>query len=352
MAHIVVALSGGVDSGVTAALLKREGHFIEAAHMRTGFYVGDQARGTCHNAERIAEYLSIPFHVWDLSSDFKHEVVDYFVQTYLNGRTPNPCVVCNLRIKFGPFLQRAKDLGADFLATGHYARKEWDPAAGKYLLKKGIDPEKEQSYFLHRLGQSQLSLVLFPLGGRHKKEVKQIAHALGLSPLVTPESQEFCFLGRQNYTKFINEMVGSDQLEGDVVDTCGNVLGHHRGVHYFTVGQRRGLNLPSTEPYYVLEIVSSLNRVVVGRKRELLCSEAVVDQVNWIVEPRAEQFYASTRIRFRHREVHSTIYLIDRTTVRVVFDNEVRAVTPGQAAVFYDGEVVLGGGWIRESIKI
>jgi len=351
MAYIVVALSGGVDSAVATALLKEQGHIIEAAYMKTGFHGGGGVIGTCYNAERIADFLSVPFHVWDLSPDFKSEVVDYFVHSYLGGRTPNPCVVCNPRIKFGPFLERARDLGADFLATGHYARKEWVVSTGRYLLKKGVDPQKDQSYFLHRMTQAHLDSVLFPLGGMLKEDVKKIAQTLGLNRLAAPESQEFCFLGRQNYTEFISERMGLCLDEGEIVDTRGNVLGRHQGVHRFTVGQRRGLNLPSTEPYYVVEIVPSRNKVVIGRKKELFSIGAVVDHLTWIVEPRAKTFSASTRIRFRHREAPSTIHILDDSTVSVMFDSHVQAVTPGQAAVFYDDDVVLGGGWIRESIK-
>jgi tRNA-specific 2-thiouridylase len=351
MAHIVVALSGGVDSAVAAALLKQQGHVIEAAHMKIGFHGGGEVSGTCHNAERIAEFLSVPFHVWDLSSDFKSEVVDYFVHSYLSGRTPNPCVVCNPRIKFGSFLERARGLGADFLATGHYARKERVVSTGRYLLKKGVDPQKDQSYFLHRMTQAHLNSVLFPLGGMLKEDVKKIAQVLGLDRFTAPESQEFCFLGRQNYTEFISEQMDLCLDEGEIVDTRGNVLGRHQGVHRFTVGQRRGLSLPSTEPYYVVEIVPSRNKVVIGRKQELFSIGAVVDHVTWIVEPQAKAFSASTRIRFRHREALSTIHILDDSTVNVVFDSHVQAVTPGQAAVFYDGDMVLGGGWIRESIK-
>jgi tRNA-specific 2-thiouridylase len=351
MAHIVVALSGGVDSAVTAALLKEQGHAVEAAHMKTGFHGKSGIEGTCHNAERIAAFLSIPFHVWDLSSDFKTEVVNYFIHSYLQGRTPNPCVVCNPRIKFGPFLERARGLGADFLATGHYARKERVDATGRYLLKKGVDPQKDQSYFLHRMTQAQLNLVLFPLGEMLKEEVRKIAQALGLSRLAAPESQEFCFLGRRSYKEFISEEMGLYMGEGEIVDARGKVLGRHQGMHRFTIGQRHGLNLPSTEPYYVLEIIPSQNRVVIGRRQELFSIGAVVDQVLWMVEPKAKAFSASTRIRFRHKEAPSTIHILDDSKVRVVFDNKVQAVTPGQAAVFYDHDVVLGGGWIREAIK-
>jgi tRNA-uridine 2-sulfurtransferase len=351
MAHIVVALSGGVDSAVAAALLKEEGHFVEAGHMMTGFHSGDRTPNALKNAERIAEHLSITFHVWDLSADFKNEIVDYFIRSYLNGLTPNPCVVCNPEIKFGSFLQKARELGAGFVATGHYACKVWDITTGRWLLKRGVDQQKDQSYFLHRMSQAQLSPALFPLGGMHKKQVKEIADDLGLGRLTTPESQEFCFLGRRNYTDFINETFDCSQRAGELVDTCGNFLGRHKGVHCFTVGQRRGLNLPSTEPYYVLEIIPSLNRVVIGRKGELLSSEAIVDQVNWIAKSPLQSFRTSTRIRFRHREVLSTIHPVDDAAVRVVFDHDVQAVTPGQAAVFYDGEVVLGGGWIKKAIK-
>ena len=347
MAIVVVALSGGVDSAVAAALLKEQGHTVIAVHMLTGFLDSPEGGGGGKHADRIARALNIPFHVWDLSGEFKSEVVDYFVCTYSQGRTPNPCVVCNPRIKFGIMMHRALDMGAERLATGHYARISRDAETSRVLLLKGVDPTKDQSYFLHRLHQDQLARAVFPLGEKRKSEVRELAARLGLSELVSAESQEFCFMGENNYKDFVETTIAASR--GDLVDTAGNVLGRHQGVHRYTIGQRRGLNLPSTEPYYVVAIDPSRNRVVIGRRGDLLSREMTVEGINWIVPPSSQPFRCSTRIRFRHREAPSTVTVLNESEALVVFDSEVRAITPGQAAVFYDGDIVLGGGWIRES---
>lgn len=347
MALVAVALSGGVDSAVAAALLKEQGHSVIAVHMLTGFLDSPEAGDGGRHADRIARALNIPFHVWDLSDEFKREVVDYFICTYSEGRTPNPCVVCNPRIKFGLMMQRAVEMGAERLATGHYARISHDAERSRFLLLKGVDSAKDQSYFLHRLHQDQLARAVFPLGEKRKSGVRELAARLGLGELVSAESQEFCFMGENNYKDFVETTIKTS--EGDLVDTAGNVLGRHRGIHRYTIGQRRGLNLPSTEPYYVIAIDPSHNRVVVGRRGELLSREMTVEGINWIVPPASETFRCSTRVRFRHKEAPSTVTVLNESEARVVFDTDVRAITPGQAAVFYDDDIVLGGGWIQES---
>ena len=245
-------------------------------------------------------------------------------------------------------LRHAVSLGNDYLATGHYARSIRDDASARYLLYKGKDKTKDQSYFLHRLNQEQLSKTMFPLGAHEKKQVKEIAGMLGVDSLITQESQEFCFMGVKNYKALVES--SSRVSPGDVVDLAGNVLKRHEGLHRYTIGQRRGLNLPSSEPYYVVDIDPRNNRVIIGRQKDLFAAEMIVENVNWIKSNPGRPFRASTRVRFRHREVSSWIEPIGETSARVIFNKEVRAITPGQAAVFYDKDLVIGGGWIKKVV--
>ncbi len=349
MSHVVIAMSGGVDSAVAAALLKERFDAVTAVHMLTGVFGADESNPSLRNVSAIAEALGLPLLFWDLSAEFKRDVTDYFVRSYANGETPNPCVICNPRIKFGVMLRRALDLDADAFATGHYARIRFADASSRYRLLKGADSSKDQSYFLSRLNQEQLSKTVFPLGDLLKSEVRTMAGERGLAGLVTPESQEFCFMGEKNYTEFLETSI--TPVPGDFVDTAGNPLGRHKGVHRYTIGQRRGLNLPSTEPYYVVGIDCAANRVILGRKNDLLAKEMLVRDINWIAETPHEAFDARVRIRFRHREAPATVRPLDQTTARVVFHEDVRAITPGQAAVFYDGPITLGGGWIEKTVR-
>ena len=348
MARVMVALSGGIDSAVSAFLLKDGGHQVTAVHMLTGLFER-RSGDSSHQASRIARFLNIPLEICDLSAPFRRIVVEYFINSYLKGRTPNPCVVCNPSIKFGYMLRHSVANGNDYLATGHYVRSIWDKQSARYLLYKGKDKTKDQSYFLHRLDQEQLSKTIFPLGTYEKERVKDIAGTLGISSLITDESQEFCFMGVKNYKELVES--SSNVSPGDLVDLKGKVLKQHKGLHRYTIGQRRGLNLPSSEPYYVVDIDPQNNRVMVGRKKDLFAAEMIVEDVNWIKSNPGQSFRASTRIRFRHREVSSFIESVGDARVRVLFDDEVRAITPGQAAVFYDEDLVIGGGWIKNVVR-
>ena len=343
---IAVAVSGGVDSLVAAYLLKQSIPNVVAVHFRTGFEAepADRIRA---NLEFIGGQLGLPVHVLDLSADFKHEVVDYFVADYLAGRTPNPCAVCNPRVKFGALLRRAEELGAARLATGHYAEVRRDPS-GRYRLFKGVDPVKEQSYFLARLTQDQLARACFPLAALNKAAVREIAGRAGLSPVTAGESQDVCFVKAGAYPQFIVELTGRPAEPGLIETTAGEVVGRHPGLHAFTVGQRRGLNCPAAEPYYVVRLDIERNRLVVGRRQDVLTAQCRVERINWIATPPAAALRVAARVRYRTPEAPATVVPIDADSAWLHFDAPQPAVAPGQAAVFYDGSEVLGGGFIAQ----
>lgn len=346
----VVAISGGVDSMTAAFLLKEQGHHVIGIHFITGFetdtyHPAKKKEDTPHRMDKIGQQLGIPIKLLDCSHTFKQRVVDYFTQTYLAGQTPNPCMVCNPTIKFGPLLSFARQLGANLLATGHYARIKKDKK-GHFHLFKGIDTQKDQSYFLARLNQSHLAKACFPLGHMKKSDVKQLAQEKGLNPVTRNESQDVCFIKRNSYGEFISQLTGFKSEPGPIVDRNGNLLGEHKGLHLFTIGQRRGINCPAAEPYYVLQIDRKHNRLVVGSKTDLLTSACRVVDMNWINQKPTEPIEVFARVRYRHKEVASTLFPVDKNSVEVRFESPQEAVTPGQAAVFYLGQEVLGGGWI------
>ncbi|MBM4273846.1 MAG: tRNA 2-thiouridine(34) synthase MnmA [Deltaproteobacteria bacterium] len=342
---VIVALSGGVDSAVTAALLRSQGWEVMGVHLRLS-----PAGPPGHLAE-LARSLEIPLRELDLREEFASLVVNYFVDEYSRGRTPNPCVQCNAAIKFGLLRERLSELGADYLATGHYARLEL-AQEGDWDLFRGADRNKDQSYFLTRLPREILPRLLFPLGGLTKPQVKARCRDLGL-PLREgyQESAELCFIPQGSYREFLRERRGCFGSPGELVDTQGRVLGKHRGVECYTVGQRRGLGTPSTEPYYVVEIRPETNRVVLGRRQELLSAGLVAGQVNWLTKPPDREMEAQAVIRYRHAGVQARIIPRGRSQVQVIFAAPQAAVAPGQAVAFYEGDRVLGGGWIEERIK-
>lgn len=351
--HVAVALSGGLDSAVAAALLKKENHRVTAFHFRTGYEAPSGGTDSSKPlssvdswAERVSKQLDIPLEVVDCSEVFESEVVRYFVDTYRSGQTPNPCMVCNQRIKFGCMLEKAKERGMSTLATGHYARIGHE-ANGRYCLLKGADREKEQSYFLARLTQEQLSRAIFPLGTYTKREAKELAGSLGLTSFRARESQELCFVGDPNYKDFLSKYTELPNLPGPIVNRKGDILGRHQGLHAYTIGQRRGIGIPGAAPYYVLRLDQDQNQLVVGSKSELAATECFVTHINWIgTEPPNKPVSVQTRIRYRHREAESTLTPLDPHTATVHFLESQYAITPGQAAVFYQGERVLGSGWI------
>lgn len=355
--RVAVAMSGGVDSSLTAALLKKEGYEVIGLTMLLWEHQLEprERLGRCcapediRDARRVAEQIGIPHYVLNFRQVFEREVVDYFLREYLQGRTPNPCIRCNERIKFGFLLQRAEELGAQALATGHYARLIWNKERERYILCRGRDLQKDQSYFLFTLTQEQMKKVIFPLGEKAKDEVRQLAQELGLRVAWKKESQEICFIPHDNYRKFLEEKMGQEVSHpGEIVDLKGKVLGTHRGVYSYTIGQRRGLGIAAPNPYYVLSLDVEKNRVIVGSKDELRRRGAIVKEVHWISipEPKAS-FEALVQIRYRHPGAKAVLTPLGAGKVRVEFHTPQKSVTPGQAAVFYQEEEVLGGGWIE-----
>jgi tRNA-specific 2-thiouridylase len=347
---IVVAMSGGVDSSVAAALLVEQGHEVLGVSLR----MWERERGprVCSDhrgAGEVAKYLGISHTLLDLREQFANTVVKPFAQDYLHGRTPNPCVACNRDFKLGTLLRWAEEHGAAGVATGHYARLSRDPATGHVSLLRGVDAGKDQSYFLFALSQAQLSRTLFPLGEMHKSAVREKARQLGLPAAERPESQDICF---GDYKALVARYAAPSELTGgDVVDRSGKVLGHHVGVHTMTVGQRRGLGISAAEPLYVVDIDDASKRVVVGTKTDLTCAGLAARSVNWIEALNDSEIAAEVQIRYRAPAVPCVIRPLAEDRCEVRFENPLPAVTPGQAAVFYRGEEVLGGGWIERALR-
>ena len=346
MTRAAAAISGGIDSLVSAYLLQTAGHDVVGLHFITGFEDPPLPCDDTHPIHRVGEQLNIPIRIVDFTEPFQSSVVQYFSQSYLAGRTPNPCLFCNPLIKFGRLWRHALDLGADFLATGHYARitRLQD---GRCRLLRGADPKKDQSYFLARLTPEQLSRTCFPLGGKCKDDVRRLAAKQGLQPATAAESQDVCFIREKSYGQFLNTHAGLTPRPGPIVDIDGNVIGRHRGLHLFTVGQRRGIDCPAAEPYYVVRLEPETNRLVVGFKSHLGRSECDVEDVSWIHKPSRFPAEADVQIRYRHHAASARLILKEGDrSVRVEFDQPQSAVTPGQGAIFYSGQQVLGGGWI------
>jgi tRNA-specific 2-thiouridylase len=299
-----------------------------------------------HDARKVASHLDIPFHVVNLGEEFKRLVIGYFIDEYFNGRTPNPCARCNQRIKFGLLMKKAVELGADFLATGHYARL-LRYEGGRIRLLKGVDEGKDQSYFLFDLTQKQLSASLFPLGGMTKREVRGLAARYHLPVAEKGESQELCFVPDDDYVRLLEEARGNGTLSGNIVDHRGNVLGRHEGTYRYTVGQRKGLGIAHPHPLYVLGVDAARKEVIVGVREELARSGLIASGVNWISPMPNFSIKAACKIRYRHKEVECTIIPLEEGRAEVRFVRKENGVTPGQAVVFYNGEEVLGGGWIE-----
>jgi tRNA-uridine 2-sulfurtransferase len=342
--RILVAMSGGVDSSFAAAFLLQQGYRVEGVTMKL-------SAGVCcdiASAQAVCAHLGISHRIIDMQREFERNVVKNFISEYRAGRTPNPCIRCNDAIKFQVLLSHARDNDFDFLATGHYARIEQDPATARYLLKKGTDPGKDQSYFLYRLTQDQLARVLFPLGGLRKKEVREQARALKLPAAERPESQEICFVPNNDYRAFLREHAPDVLKRGEIMMTDGVVVGRHEGVAFYTIGQRRGLKVAAGGRLYVVRIEPHHNRVVLGQRRDLETSSLQVSDAIFLPFDRLEEpLTVEVKIRYRSTLQAATIRPADSGRVAVVFEHPVIGVTPGQAAVFFDGDTVVGGGTIE-----
>lgn len=350
-------MSGGVDSSVAAALLCEAGYDVIGISMLLAGSTEGREGSCCslddfQDARRVAEQLDIPYYVLNLKEEFRRRVIDVFTEEYLHGRTPNPCLLCNRDLKFDLLWRRAQELGADYVATGHYARIAHDQASGRYHLLRGRDERKDQSYFLFTLTQEQLSRTFFPIGDLTKIQVREKAGTLGLQVAEKPESQEICFVPDRDYARFIEAYLPADRFRpGVVVDAEGRVLGTHPGVQRFTIGQRRGLGISGfARPLYVTSIEAASARVTVGAKEQLIARGLVANEVNWIEEMPAGEARFGVKIRYRHPAVAARVRSNGGGTVQVFFEDACPAVTPGQAAVFYRGEQVLGGGWIARAL--
>jgi tRNA-specific 2-thiouridylase len=370
---IAVAMSGGVDSSAAAALLKEQGHELVGFTMqlwnqRRGISVdenGDPLPSRCcslddaYDARRVAESLGFPFYVLNLEKDFERDVVKPFVESYLSGETPIPCVACNSRLKFASLDRMAISLGCDKVATGHFARVVYDEATDRYRLFRGKNHWKDQSYFLWELTQDQLSRAYFPLGEMLKSEVRDIARGANLYTAEKQESQEICFVPDGKYADFIDRYLDHENrasempAAGAIVNTAGETVGAHSGIHRYTIGQRRGLGIANEKPLYVVQIERAKNQIIVGEADELESTEFHARGVNWVAfdEP-AEPVRAKVKVRYRHDPAPATIFALPDAQARVVFDEPQRAITPGQATIFYDtdnADEVVGGGWIARS---
>jgi len=341
---VAVALSGGVDSAVSAMILREDGFEVLACHL-----VLTERPAGLDQVRAVAETLGLPLEIIDLSAEFERLVIRPFVEAYDQGLTPNPCVACNPAVKFGLLWERVRELGAQYLATGHYAALGRCPETEDLVLARARHIQKDQSYFLCRLARSMLNRVVFPLAGLSKTRVKRRAAALGLK--IRSESQEICFLAGGNYRDFLLERLDSSKIQpGNFVDQEGRVLGRHRGMIHYTVGQRRGLNLPGPTPYYVTALDPEKNQVVIGTKAETYARSLRAGRIVWSLPPQDEVFSALVQVRSRQRPAPAQVRLLCADRAEVVFDQPQTSITPGQAAAFYQDQVLMGGGWIEKPL--
>lgn len=352
---VVVGMSGGVDSSVAAYLLKQQGYDVVGVTMQIWqdeSHEEIENKGGCcglsavDDARRVAAMLDIPYYVMNFKSEFKRDVIDYFVREYLAGRTPNPCIACNRYVKWESLLTRSIQIGADYIATGHYARICELPN-GRYAIRNSVTAKKDQTYALYNLTQEQLKRTLMPIGDYTKEEVRKIAEDIGLMVAGKPDSMEICFVPDNDYASFIEKETGVTSVPGDFVDVDGNVIGKHRGVIHYTVGQRKGLGIALGKPAFVVAIRPEQNQVVIGEDRNVYTERLYANNLNFMaVDDISEPVHVKAKIRYSHEGAYCTVRKIDSDTIECIFDQPVRAVTPGQAVVLYDGEYVLGGGTI------
>lgn len=351
----LIAMSGGVDSSVAAQIMSSRGYECVGCTMRLyeNDTVGMDLLDTCcslentQDARSVTERIGIPYHIVHYENLFREEVIEPFIDEYLHGHTPNPCIECNRKLKFEHLFAKMKELGCDLLVTGHYARTKYDPETGRYLLLKALDPAKDQSYVLYMMTQEQLAHVQFPLGDQDKHTTREIAAESGFRNAEKKDSQDICFVPDGDYAGFIRRYSGSDCPPGDFVDAEGNVLGRHKGIIHYTLGQRRGLGIPAAHRCYVTKIDPESNTVTLGTNEDLMRTTLYARKINLITTDRIEKpLRCSAKIRYRHKEQPCTVTQPEDDLLRVEFDQPQRAITPGQSVVLYDGDIVIGGGII------
>ncbi|NTW04890.1 MAG: tRNA 2-thiouridine(34) synthase MnmA [Peptococcaceae bacterium] len=353
---VVVAMSGGVDSSVTAALLIKQGYEVIGVTMQLwdsgAVYEGGEQAGCCslsavEDARKVANMLDIPYYVMNFRDLFKEKVVDYFIYEYLQGRTPNPCIACNQEVKFEALLRKSLALGADYLATGHYARLFWDKNTNRHMIRRGEDSRKDQTYVLYGMTQEQISRTLMPLGDYTKEQVRRLAVDMGLPTAEKAESQEICFVPDDDYPSFILDRVGDRIIPGPFLDKNGEVIGTHRGIPFYTIGQRRGLGIAAGYRLYVIDIDLENNAVILGRDEDLLVGGLIATDVNYVAfDKLLSPLTVGAQIRYNGKPEPATIYPLDDGKIELVFDCFQRAITPGQGVVFYRDNLLLGGGTI------
>ena len=358
---VVVGMSGGVDSSVAAWLLKNQGYDVIGVTMQIWQDEEEAAMeehgGCCglsavDDARRVAAALDIPYYVMNFKKEFKENVIDYFIDDYLHGRTPNPCIACNRYVKWESLLKRSLDIGAEYIATGHYARVE-KLSNGRYAIRNSATAAKDQTYALYNLTQDQLSKTLMPVGEYTKDQIRAMADEIGLLVAHKPDSQDICFVTSGSYTDFIRQYTGKEYPEGDFVDRKGNVLGRHKGIINYTIGQRKGLGLALAKPMYVYGIDKEKNQVILTDEADLFSSELIADDLNLISVPKIEgKMRVKAKVRYRHTEQPATVEQLDEKRIHVIFDEPQRAITKGQAVVLYDGDVVVGGATICDTVRL
>lgn len=354
--RVVIGMSGGVDSSVAAYLLLEQGYEVIGVtlKLRSDEAMGiDSGKDGCcslsavEDARNVCNKLNIPFYVLNFTDIFEERVIKYFINEYFEGRTPNPCIACNKYVKFDALIRKAKALEADFIATGHYARIVYDSHIDRYLIKKSATVEKDQTYVLYNLTQNQLKHIFMPLGDYTKVQTRAIAKELGFDVADKPDSQEICFVEDNDYGKFLMQNRGSDIKPGNFVDIFGNVIGKHKGIVNYTIGQRKGLGIAVGKPMYVIDIIPDKNIVVLGDEDRVFKNELIAGNLNFIPFDRLEkQIYVKSKIRYSAKEADATVIPIENDKVKVVFNDAQRAITPGQAVVFYQNDTVVGGGVI------